>query len=376
MDLSPLIAIVHTLATPLWVGWGASLGLSVLVVLTTRWHGFLSLDESAGVQKVHAHPTPRVGGLPMVLGLVVALWAGPDELRDKTWPWLLAAIPAFAFGLAEDLTKRVGVTQRLLATMASGVLAWALTGYAVTVANVWGLDWLLQFTVVSVLFTAFAVGGMANAINIIDGLNGLASSMVLWALLGMATLAATLGDTVLASTCLLLAACVLGFFVVNWPFGKLFLGDGGSYFLGFALSWACVLLVERHDSVTAFAALLICIPPVAEVFYSVYRRKMRHQNPGHPDRLHFHSLVKRRIMQRLMPHSSPTLRNSMGGLLVGGMSLLPAVLVQFVYSSTLASMAAVLALSMGYVWLYKRMVVRLKGVTDVSLPLKQSVLDR
>lgn len=359
--MSPLIAIISANATPLWVGLGASFGLSVLVVLTTRWHGFLSLDESAGVQKVHAHPTPRVGGLPMVLGLLAAVWTGPDELREKIWPWLVAGIPAFAFGLAEDLTKRVSVTQRLLATMASGVLAWSLTGYALTGVNVWGLDWLLQFTVVSVLFTAFAVGGVANAINIIDGLNGLASSMVLWALLGVATLAATLGDTVLASTCLLLAACVLGFFVINWPFGKLFLGDGGSYFLGFALAWACVLLVERHDNVSAFAAVLFCIHPVVEVFYSVYRRKVRHQNPGHPDRLHFHSLVKRRIMRRLMPSSSKTLRNSMGGLLVGGLSLVPAVLVQFVYSSTLASMAAVLALALGYVWMYKRVVARFGG---------------
>jgi UDP-N-acetylmuramyl pentapeptide phosphotransferase/UDP-N-acetylglucosamine-1-phosphate transferase len=165
----------------------------------------------------------------------------------------------------------------------------------------------------------------------------------------------------LASTCLLLAACVLGFFMVNWPFGKLFLGDGGSYFLGFALAWACVLLVERHDNVSAFAAMLFCIHPVVEVFYSVYRRKVRHQNPGHPDRLHFHSLVKRRIMQRLMPHSSKTIRNSMGGLLVGGLSLLPAVLVQFIYSSTLASMAAVLALALGYVWMYKRTVARFGG---------------
>jgi UDP-N-acetylmuramyl pentapeptide phosphotransferase/UDP-N-acetylglucosamine-1-phosphate transferase len=361
VDLSSIISIVNTMATPMWVGLGVSLGLSLLVVMTTRWHGFLSLDESAGVQKLHAHPTPRVGGLPMVLGLVAAVWVGPVELRDNIWPWLVAGIPAFAFGLAEDLTKRVSVTKRLLATMASGVLAWAITGYALTGVNVWGLDWLLQFTAVSVLFTAFAVGGVANAINIIDGLNGLASSMVLWALLGVAMLAATLGDTVLASTCLLLAACVLGFFVVNWPFGKLFLGDGGSYFLGFALAWACVLLVERHDSVSAFAAMLFCIHPVVEVFYSVYRRKVRHQNPGHPDRLHFHSLVKRRIMQRLMPRSSKTLRNSMGGLLVGGMSLLPAVLVQFVYSSTLASMAVVLALALGYVWLYKRMVARFGG---------------
>jgi UDP-N-acetylmuramyl pentapeptide phosphotransferase/UDP-N-acetylglucosamine-1-phosphate transferase len=361
VDLSPHIAIISTLATPLWVGFAASLGLSVLVVLTTRWHGFLSLDESAGVQKVHALPTPRVGGLPMVLALIAAVFFGPDDLRDKTWPWLVAGIPAFAFGLAEDLTKRVSVTQRLLATMASGVLAWALTGYALTGVNVWGFDWLLQFTSVSVLFTAFAVGGVANAINIIDGLNGLASSMVLWALLGVATLAATLGDTVLASTCSLLSACVLGFFLVNWPFGKLFLGDGGSYFLGFALAWACVLLVERHDNVSAFAAMLFCIHPVVEVFYSVYRRKVRHQNPGHPDRLHFHSLVKRRIMRRVMPNSSKTIRNSMAGLLVGGLSLLPAVLVQFVYTSTLASMAAVLTLALGYVWMYKQMVARFGG---------------
>ena len=71
---------------------------------------------------------------------------------------------------------------RLLATMVSGLLAWVLTGYALTSVNVWGLDWLLQFTVIAVVFTSFAVAGVANSINIIDGLNGLASSMVLWAL--------------------------------------------------------------------------------------------------------------------------------------------------------------------------------------------------
>ncbi len=133
--------------------------LSVLVVLTTRWHGVLSLDASHGVQKLHAHPTPRVGGLPMVLGLIAAVAVSPAELRDKLWPWLLAGSPAFAFGLAEDLTKRVGVLARLLATMASGVLAWAITGYALTSVNVWGVDYVLQFTAVAVVFTAFAVGG-------------------------------------------------------------------------------------------------------------------------------------------------------------------------------------------------------------------------
>ena len=344
--------------TPLWVGGLVSFALSVLVVLTTRWHGFLSLDESAGVQKVHAHPTPRVGGLPRVLGLLAAVIVSPAELRDKLWPWLLAGSPAFAFGLAEDLTKRVGVMARLLATMGSGVLAWFITGYALSSVNVWGLDYLLQFTVVAVMFTAFAVGGVANSINIIDGLNGLASSMVLWALLGIAVLAASLGDKVLAGTCLIIAACVVGFFVVNWPLGKIFLGDGGSYFLGFALAWACVLLVERHSEVSAFAALLLCIHPVTEVLYSVYRRKVRNQHPGHPDRLHFHSLVKRRVMQGLLPRSSKTVRNSVGGALVGGMSLLPALLIQFTYNSTVLSIAAIAILVLGYLWLFKAIVRR------------------
>jgi UDP-N-acetylmuramyl pentapeptide phosphotransferase/UDP-N-acetylglucosamine-1-phosphate transferase len=356
--LNPLAATIAPVATALWVGFVTTFATSLLVVLTTRWHGFLSLDESAGVQKVHLHPTPRIGGLPMVLGLLAAILSSPSDIQHKIWPWLIAGSPAFVFGLAEDLTKRVSVTMRLLATMISGLLAWVLTGYALTGVNVWGLDWLLQFPVIAVVFTSFAVAGVANSINIIDGLNGLASSMVLWALLGIAAIAAGLGDTVLTITCLLLSACVLGFFMVNWPFGKLFLGDGGAYFLGFALAWACVLLAERHGEVSAFAGLLLCVHPITEVLYSIYRRKLRRQNLGHPDRLHFHSLVKRRIMPRLLPGSSKTVRNSAGGLIVGGMSLIPAVLVQFTYSSTVASLAAVLFFVLGFVWTYQRMVGR------------------
>lgn len=120
------------IAWPLLVGAVSSLALSLLVVLTTRWHGAFSLDESHGVQKMHAHPTPRIGGLPMLVGLLAAWVASPTDLQQRLTPWLLAGIPAFAFGLAEDFTKRISVTQRLLATMASGMLACWHGGSAVT----------------------------------------------------------------------------------------------------------------------------------------------------------------------------------------------------------------------------------------------------
>lgn len=345
------------MAMPMLVGGVTSLALSVLVVLTTRWHGTFSLDESHGVQKMHAHPTPRIGGLPMLVGLLAAWGTSPPDLQQRLTPWLLAGIPAFAFGLAEDFTKRISVTQRLLATMTSGVLAWWLSGYALSRVDIWGFDALLQWLPFAVVFTAFAVGGVANAINIIDGLNGLASSMVFWALLGLAGVAHSVGDPVLSQTCLLIAACVAGFFFVNWPLGKIFLGDGGSYFLGFSLAWGCVLLIERHANVTAFAALLLCVHPITEVLFSVWRRRQRQQHPGHPDRLHFHSLVKRRVMSRILPGRSLRFRNSAGGLLVGSMSVLPAILVQWVYESPAASLACVGLLVLGYVWLYRRIVV-------------------
>jgi UDP-N-acetylmuramyl pentapeptide phosphotransferase/UDP-N-acetylglucosamine-1-phosphate transferase len=352
---------------PVCIGFGVSLLIGILVVLTQSWHGRFSLDSLNGIQKLHVNPTPRIGGVPIALGLLVSVMASPPELRDKLWPWLLSSFPAFVFGLTEDFTKRVSIQARLLATMASGVLAWLLTGYMITEVNVWGFDRLLQFTIFSVFFTAFAVAGVANSINIIDGLNGLASSMVMWGLLGVAVLAASLGDTFLASACLIVLACVLGFFLVNWPLGKLFLGDGGSYLLGFLLAWACVLLVERNHSVSAFAALLFCAHPLIEVFYSIYRRKIRNQHPGHPDRLHFHSLFVRRVVQRVLPKSGLNFRNSVGGLLIGGLSLLPVILAQWVYNSTFYSLCCFIGFGVFYVILYKQMLIKTRSISHQEM---------
>jgi UDP-N-acetylmuramyl pentapeptide phosphotransferase/UDP-N-acetylglucosamine-1-phosphate transferase len=339
-------------------GWGFSVTFisCIFLVLTKRWHGFLSMDAAEGIQKFHTAPTPRVGGVPIILGVLVACAMAAPELQKILLPIVLAGMPAFIFGLAEDLTKRVSVMKRLLATFASGVLAWMITDYSLGRVDVWGFDALLQFTAVSVVFTAFAVGGVANAINIIDGFNGLASTASSLAFLGYALIAYQVGDYTLASVSLMLAACVWGFFWVNWPLGKIFLGDGGSYFVGFALAWIAVMLLDRNESVTAFAVLLVCVHPVIEVIFSIYRRKIKRVHPGHPDRLHFHSLVKQRYVRRWFPSLSTGLRNSITGLLVGGMTLTSAVIGNFFYESLSLSIAAFFVLGLGYVAIYARMV--------------------
>lgn len=321
---------MHTLLSsiplPVLLAGGTSLVVALLLVCTQAFHGPLSMDSATGIQKVHTDPTTRVGGIAIVAGVLVAALAAGQLQQSVLWPLLLASIPAFAFGLTEDLTKRVSVQARLLATMACGVLGWAITGLSITGVNVPVLDWFLGFTIVSIAFTAFAVGGIANAINIIDGFNGLAAGTTVIILSSFALLASRYGDAELVFACLVLTAAVLGFAVINWPFGKIFLGDGGAYFVGFAVAWLAVLILARHSQVSAWAPMMVCAYPVLEVAYSILRRRRREVSPGKPDRLHLHSLIERRLVRHWLPNASPLVRNSATGAVMWLAALLPALI--------------------------------------------------
>jgi UDP-N-acetylmuramyl pentapeptide phosphotransferase/UDP-N-acetylglucosamine-1-phosphate transferase len=176
------------------------------------------------------------------------------------------------------------------------------------------------------------------------------------AFVGYALIAWQVGDTALAQVSMVIAACVWGFFWINWPLGKIFLGDGGAYFVGFALAWLAVLLIERNQGVSAFAALVICAHPVTEVLFSIFRRKVSKSAPGMPDRLHFHSLVMRRYVSRWFGHLPHTLINSITGASIGLMTLPSVVLVNLTYTSTLMSAGLYVAFVLCYVAIYARMV--------------------
>lgn len=330
-----------------------SMTAGLLLVATKRWHGRYSLDSTPGVQRMHREPTPRVGSLSLVVGVLAAVALAPDSVSALLVAMLLAGLPALLFGLAEDITQDVGVTARLLATMASGGLAMLVTGARITEVGLPVVDHALSFVVVSALFTAIAVGGVANAVNIVDGFNGLSSGMSVLAFLAYGAMAYSCGDATLAWVCLILAACMAGFFFVNWPLGKLFLGDGGAYFGGFTLAWVAVLLMARHPHVSAFAVLLVCGHPVMEVLFSIYRRRLKRVSPGQPDRQHLHSLVMRRYARRWLPQG---LQNAGTGLMLALFSVPAMVLAVWTHQHHLASALAVLAFSLLYVLVYGRIV--------------------
>lgn len=318
--------LINLISLPALVSAVVSMLVAVLLVATKHRHGHFSLDSELGVQKVHTDPTLRIGGVAIMAGVLAAYVMAEAGRKSLLGPLLLAGTPAFVFGLMEDLTKRVSVLVRLLATMACGVLGWGITGLSITDVNVPGLDWLLGFHAMSVAFTAFAVGGVANAINIIDGFNGLAAGTIIIILVSFALIAAAFGDVDLVRVSLMLVGVVLGFGLVNWPLGKIFLGDGGAYFMGFALAWLAVLVLARHPEVSAWSPMLVCGYPILEVFFSITRRRRRGLSAGMADRLHMHSLLNRRVVRRLLPRASNLIRNSATGAIMWIAALLPAVI--------------------------------------------------
>ncbi|MEH6437976.1 MraY family glycosyltransferase [Massilia sp. DD77] len=320
------MSIIDLSFASLEIGFAVSLISSLLLVFTTRWHGRFSLDATHGVQKFHITPTPRIGGAAIMTGLWLAFWALPQPQQELLLPVLMAALPAFVFGLAEDLTRNVSVRARLLATMASGAVCWGLTDISLQASGLAPLDALLAWLPFSVAFTAFAVGGVANAVNIIDGFNGLASGTVLIGMGALGLIALGAGDVHLAQLCFLVCAVTAGFFLVNFPFGKLFLGDGGAYLLGFLLAWMSVMLVQRNPSVSSWAALLACAYPVFETLFTIVRRLWCRRHPGHPDSWHLHSLIKTTITAHYLRRLPAPLRNACVSPFSWGVALVPALL--------------------------------------------------
>lgn len=289
-----------------------SFTLGVLIICSQKWHGKHTFDHDLdGVQKFHTVAVPRVGGLAIVAGIAfsllffVVVYPGPLSPSHATdaMKLLISSLPAFIAGITEDLIKKMSIKARLVATISSALIASELLGATVRHLDLWVIDGLLVLTPIALIVTTIVVAGGANAINMIDGFNGLSGSVIVIISAALGFVAWHAGDELVATLAILSLGVALGFLLLNYPAGKLFLGDGGAYFLGFWVSEIAVLLLVRNPSVNAWQVLSICAYPVIELMYSIYRRKfIHHAHPCHPDGMHLHTLVFRCIATKLIPH--------------------------------------------------------------------------
>lgn len=239
-------------------------------------------------QRLHDENIPRIGGLGILAGSSVLIFT------DLGLLFLISSLPAFLAGFFEDIFDSLTPVKRLSIMIISAVLAVFLLN-----AVVYDIGYLKFPMIVAFLFTVVSIIGLINSINIIDGLNGLASGFSIIALISFSIVLYEYHDYELLTITLTLLAATIGFFLFNFPYGKIFLGDGGSYFLGFSLAVLSILIVARHPHISPWYPFLVMIYPIWEVIFSIYRRKfLRDVDPMSPDKLHLHSLLYKRFTKK------------------------------------------------------------------------------
>jgi UDP-GlcNAc:undecaprenyl-phosphate/decaprenyl-phosphate GlcNAc-1-phosphate transferase len=272
-----------------------------ILVSFKKIHAHISSDHvNSGPQKFHHAATPRIGGIPIFLGLsggfVAAVYFDDNSIH---WILLWSICPVWIAGLIEDFTKQVSPFKRLCAAFVVALIGAWLMDARLGKLGVPGIDYLLGISMAfSVFMTMLMVGGITHSINIIDGFNGLASGFVIMVLAALALVSYQLGDSVLTNISLSLLGATLGFLFWNFPRGLIFAGDGGAYLWGAVIAEIVLLMMVRHPQVSPWFGFLLLVYPVWETVFSIYRRTVCRGLPaGLPDALHLHSLIYLRLVR-------------------------------------------------------------------------------
>jgi UDP-GlcNAc:undecaprenyl-phosphate/decaprenyl-phosphate GlcNAc-1-phosphate transferase len=341
-----------------------------------RWaKGHWTAYDSSLPQRFHVGHTPRLGGLAIALGwaaavCLMALYKGlnipePTGVFNPLsksaavwawWMWLAVALPTWGIGVFEDFTQKIGVRWRLVVTSVSALVAVLVFGLQIDrlgsdMVNAWVMHWPWVGAVLALL----AIAGLPHAFNLIDGYNGLASTVAIVVCGALAHVALQVGDRQLAAVMISLVGASSAFLVLNYPRGLIFAGDGGAYLWGVVIAVASILLVQRHNEVSPWFPVLLLIYPVWETIFSIYRKASRGTSPGVADALHIHQLIYRRIVREVFQDDEQRrilMRNNRTSPYLWGFAVLTVVPAVLFWSQTWVLMAFCVLFIVSYVAAY------------------------
>jgi UDP-GlcNAc:undecaprenyl-phosphate GlcNAc-1-phosphate transferase len=274
----------------IWLGC-VSFALSLILTPIFRdiFRSYNVVDQPDGGRKIHKYAIPRVGGMAIACAYVGCFFVVPllskNPFEDKltlVWNMLPAFGVIFSVGVIDDLFG-LKPWQKLFGQIAAAGLAyWA----GVRIVDVVGIHaeswWSLPVTILWLLTCT-------NAFNLVDGMDGLAAGVGLFATLTMFLAAILHGNTPLAMATFPLAGCLLGFLCYNFNPATIFLGDSGSLLIGFLLGCFGVVWTQKSATFLGMTAPLMALSiPLVDVGLAILRRALKRQPIFSADRGHIH----------------------------------------------------------------------------------------
>ena len=268
------------------------LSLFILFLLNKKY-GFGS-DYLVGEQKFHYHSVARTGGIAIFIGFFAGLYfENLDHINELFFPSLML----FIFTLVEDINGNLKPSTRFfLILLASSILV-LFSNISIQNLEFQILNFITENPAINIIFTVLTISLVVNSYNIIDGFNGLVAGFCLIVLGSIIYLGINSPDIESLKFIDLFFWSVLAFFVLNFPFGKIFLGDSGAYFIGFITSYALISFVNLNPSISSWFALSTLMYPVFEVVFSIVRKKFFFGTRSfQPDQYHLHMLIYRNLI--------------------------------------------------------------------------------
>jgi len=245
----------------------------------------LSFIDPPGERKVHENPIPRIGGVAMVVGAVtpVLLWMDRPPLVIA----FLLGIGVILFFGAWDDRKALDFRLKFFGQFLAITIVVFYGGVEIRYLPFHSIDPVPAY--VSIPFTYFALLGVTNAINLADGLDGLAGGTMLLSIAAIGLLAFLANDSLLVIFCLAVMGSIIGFLRYNTYPAQVFMGDCGSQFLGFAVGVLVIILTQdSNPALSPSMTLLILGLPIIDTFIVMGQRVYERRSPFKPDRNHIH----------------------------------------------------------------------------------------
>jgi len=330
----------------------ATIGVVILAVspMIPRFYGHFEITKS--IQAVHSRPTPRVGGVAIFSAVIFSTAFAPPTYSGGYAGFISATTLLFVAGLLEDLGFGVSPSKRLFAAMASSLIVIALLGIWLPRVGIPSVDKLMSYAPFGIPFTLLITAGVTNGFNLIDGVNGLAGLTALGTAVAFSTIAQASGNHELVDLNLMLTAATFGFFILNFPFGLIFLGDAGAYTLGFVLAWFGIALLVDIPEASPWAVLLCLFWPIADMLLAIFRRLRRRTATTAPDRLHVHQLVMRSLEMCVLGRRNRKVANPLTTVVLAPFVLMPPVVGALFWNDNWTSFLATVLFAVLFVLSY------------------------
>ncbi|MGJ0302829.1 undecaprenyl/decaprenyl-phosphate alpha-N-acetylglucosaminyl 1-phosphate transferase [Aliarcobacter cryaerophilus] len=247
----------------------------------------LKLIDKPNHRSLHKVEKSRAGGLAIFISFIIGLILFNINISFYI---LIAFFIVFLLGIYDDI-KNLSSKIKFIWLIVSATFLYFDSFYISSLGTFFGIDFYMS-NFIAYLFLLFAVVGFINAMNLIDGLDGLSSGIAIVILVAFTYLGFKYNDSFLLNTSLILMFSLLGFLFFNWYPSKIFMGDTGSLTLGFVIVVLSIHSINQNY-VSAVSILLLTAVPILDTLIVMTRRIIQKQNPFCPDKTHIHHIILR-----------------------------------------------------------------------------------